>query len=117
MTDFPPAIRLFSEAQLAGRSKDRGRVHRRPMRVYPTPMPAPGRRRTVVRLWLPLTALFVLMAPFALLLSPLAYFAPPRVRGPNPILAAVQIGRLLMSLGGTEVDVDTPDAKVHIRIF
>jgi hypothetical protein len=115
MTDIPPAIRLFSEAQLAGRSKDRGRVHRRPMRAYPTP--APGRRRTVVRLWLPLTPLFLLLAPFALLLAPFVYFAPPRVRPANPILGAVQFGRLLMSLGGTEVDVDTPDAKVHIRIF
>jgi len=117
MTEFPPAIRLFSEAQLAGRSKDRAPAHRRPMRVYPTPMPAPGRRRTVVRLWIPLTALFLLLAPFALLLSPFAYLAPPRVRPSNPILGAVQLGRLLMSLGGTEIDVDSPHARVHIRIF
>ena len=32
-------------------------------------------------------------------------------------LLAVAIGRLLMSLGGTVVDVDTPDALVRIKIL
>jgi hypothetical protein len=87
--------------------------------------PAPARlrppaelqpRRVVVRLWLPLTPLFLLLAPFALLLAPLGYFAP-RPYGDRPFAAVLGIGALLLSLGGTVVDVDTPEALVRIRIF
>jgi len=78
------------------------------------------RRRTVVRLWLPLTPLFLLLSPFALLLAVLAWpflgFAPPAVRA-NPFTAVLVLGRLLLSLGGTVVEVDTPGALVRLRIL
>ena len=47
-------------------------------------------RRVVVRLWLPLTPLFLLLAPFALLLAPLLYLAPRRsAAGPSPRSSAL----------------------------
>ena len=69
-----------------------------------------------VSLWLPLTPLFAALAPFAMLLAPLMLFAPPMWRV-NPYEAAFTIGRVLLSLGGTEIDVDTHDARIRIRIF
>jgi hypothetical protein len=73
-------------------------------------------QRTVVRLWLPMTAIFLLLAPFAILLSPLVYFAPRPYRA-RPFATVLGVGALLLSLGGTVVDVDTPEALVRIRIF
>jgi len=69
-----------------------------------------------VSLWLPLTPLFAVLSPFAILLAPLLLLAPPMWRV-NPYLAAFTIGRVLLSLGGTDIDVDTHDARIRIRIF
>ena len=71
---------------------------------------------TRVSLWLPVTPLFWALAPFAMLLAPLLMLAPPMWRV-NPYLAAFTLGRVLISLGGTEIDVGTHDARVRIRIF
>ena len=68
-------------------------------------------------LWLPLTPLFWLLAPLALILAPLSWLAPPRVRPRNPYALVLVLGRLLLSLGGTVVDVDTPDTLVRLRIL
>jgi hypothetical protein len=70
----------------------------------------------VVRLWLPMTLIFLLLAPFALLLAPLIYLAP-RPYGDRPLATVLGVGQVLLSLGGTVVDVDTPEALVRIRIF
>jgi hypothetical protein len=69
-----------------------------------------------VSLWLPVTPLFAALAPFAMLLAPLMLLAPPMWRV-NPYEAAFAIGRVLLSLGGTEIDVDTHDARIRIRMF
>jgi len=110
---FPRAVARFGEAALDGRAE-------RP-RPSPAPLPsvrtAPPRRRVIMRLWLPATALFWLLAPFPLLLAPLAYLAPAPFRPKNPYAAVLAVGRVLTSLGGTIVDVDTPDALVRIRLF
>jgi len=90
-----------------------------PSLVPPGPAgPAATRpRRVVIRLWLPLTALFLLLAPFALLLTPLIWLCtPPRYRT-RPLASVIGLGRVLLSLGGTVVHVDTPEALVSIRIF
>jgi hypothetical protein len=71
---------------------------------------------TRVSLWLPLTPLFWALSPFAFLLAPLLLLAPPMWRM-NPYLAVFLIGRVLTALNGTEVDVDTHDARIRIRIF
>ncbi len=69
-----------------------------------------------VSLWLPITPLFGALAPFAMLAAPLLLLAPPMWRV-NPYEAAFAIGRVLLSLGGTEIDVDTHDVRVRILIF
>jgi hypothetical protein len=75
-----------------------------------------GPRRTRIRLWLPLTPLFWLLAPLAILLAPLLLLAPPLGRA-NPYRTVVAIGRVLTSMGGTLIDVDTHDARIRITIL
>ncbi|MEO8114227.1 MAG: hypothetical protein ABI655_07605 [Phenylobacterium sp.] len=103
MNAYPPAVRRFGFAAMEARA---GRTARS----------LQARPRTVVRLWLPTTALFLLLAPFALLASPLFYPFAWRF-GVNPTAAALALGRLLLSLGGTSIDVDTPDALVRIKLY
>ena len=70
------------------------------------------------RLWLPLplTIVWVLLAPFALFLSLFAWAAPKpyRVNGP---LAAIAIGGLLFSLSGTIIEVRDDQTDIFILIF
>lgn len=120
----PRALRHFSLAAMEGREN---RAPDRPKGVPPKVVPmtarprpvrpmGPARSRTVVRLWLPMTFIFLLLAPFALLLSPLICLAP-RPYGERPLATVLGVGQLLLSLGGTMVEVDTPQALVRIRIF
>jgi hypothetical protein len=82
------------------------------------PAPAVRPRRMTLRLWLPLTPLFLLLSPFALLLAPFVWVAFPRDRRPrNPYVGAIALGHVLLSLGGLKVDVDTRDARILILIF
>jgi hypothetical protein len=67
-------------------------------------------------LWLPLTPLFWLLAPLALLVAPFVWLATPRRTG-NPYAFALALGGVLVSLGGTIVDIDAREARVFIRIF
>lgn len=92
-------------------------MRRRAVRVHRVKAvePVPG-GRTRVRLWLPLTPLFWVLAPFAILLAPLILLAPPLWRM-NPYFTAYAVGRVLLALGGTDIDVDTPDARVRIKIL
>jgi hypothetical protein len=121
MFDSPRAIRHFGLAALEARARRTEHA----MRTAPPaaqPRSAPGQarpraRRVVVRLWLPLTALFLLLAPFVFLLAPLIYVCtPPSLRAP-PFATAWKLGAVLLSLGGTVVHVDTPEALVSLRIF
>ncbi len=74
------------------------------------------RGRTRISLWLPLTPFFWMLAPFAMLLAPLILLAPPLWRM-NPYVTAYAVGRVLIALGGTDIDVDAPDARVRIKIL
>lgn len=112
MTGFPPAVRHFGDVAHDSRKPH---VEAPPPRRDPAPE-AISRRPVVVRLWLPLTPILLLLAPFALLLIPVLYFAPRRWRV-EPFAAVLGLGGLLLSLSGTDVDVRTPDAIVRIRIF
>lgn len=106
MTDAPPI------AAMAGIAMTRA------------PKPGPGSaawpqrppRRTVVRLWLPLTPLLWILSPFPLILAPLGYLVPPRLR-PDPFFLVFALGEMLLALSGTVVDVDTPDCLVQLRIL
>lgn len=81
--------------------------------------PAAADRRPVrLWLWLPLTPLFLLLAPFALLLAPFIWLGLPAAARPrSPYAAAIAIGGVLLSLGGTVVAIDAPGARLFIRIF
>jgi hypothetical protein len=120
MTPTPRAVSHFGLAAMEARAARTRRVvapaapAQPPARLAPQPQIQP--RRVVVRLWLPLTPLFLLLAPFPLLFAPLGYFAP-RPYGERPFAAVLGVGALLLSLGGTVVDVDTPQALIRIRIF
>ena len=123
MFESPRAIRHFGLAALEARARRTGDVlsaaspDARPTRAAPILQPPPPpKSRTVVRLWLPLTPLFLVLAPFALVLSPLVALAP-RPYGDRPFATVWGVGALLLSLGGTVVDVEAPDAVVRIRIF
>jgi hypothetical protein len=94
-------------------------VRRRAMQTRRHRLRAERRERrgpTRISLWLPLTPLFAALAPFVMLLAPLMLLAPPMWRV-NPYLAAFTVGRVLLSLGGTDIDVDAHDARIRIRIF
>jgi hypothetical protein len=99
------------QLRTAVREARRGSVTRRPPRT-----PARPRRRTVVRLWLPLTPLWILLAPFALLLAPLLALARD-TRDLPPYRAAFAVGRALLAMSGTVVDLDSRHALVRIRIL
>jgi hypothetical protein len=120
----PKAVSRFGLAIMEARAAETGRaaqartssLARRAVSQPYHPAPAAPRRRTVVRLWLPATLIFLLLAPFALLLSPLLYLAPPPY-GLRPFATVLGFGQVLLSLGGTVVEVDAPDALVRIRLF
>jgi hypothetical protein len=119
MRSTPRAVSRFGLAAMEARAAGGRRQvsgPAAPSRPAAPAWPQPPARRVVVRLWLPMTVIFLLLAPFAILLSPLIWFAPPPY-GSRPFATVMGVGRLLLSLGGTVVDVDTPDALVRIKIF
>jgi hypothetical protein len=85
----------------------------------PVPTGAAAPNKSVhVKLWLPVTPLFWLLSPFALLLAPFVWICiPPAQRPRNPFAPALAIGGILVSLGGTIVDVEAPGSTVFIRIY
>jgi hypothetical protein len=111
MNAFPPAVRRFGEVIQEAQVTER--PARRPVARV---LEHPAQRRTVVRLWLPLTPLLVLLAPIPILMIPLLYLAPP-LRGMNCAAAVFRLGDALLALSGTDIHVDTADALVRIRIF
>jgi hypothetical protein len=78
--------------------------------------PSTRQKPLTLRLWLPLTPLWILLAPFALIAAPLLTLVP-ATRTIAPYRAAFAIGRVLLSLSGTVVDINSPSTVLHIRIF
>jgi hypothetical protein len=109
MNPSPKAIRHFGLAAMEARAERTRQVIRPEAQARPP-------RRLVLRLWLPTTLIFLLLAPCAILLIPLLYLAPP-LRRMNCAAAVFSLGDALLALSGTDVDVDTPDALVRIRLF
>lgn len=86
----------------------------------PAALPRVHTGRKPVRLWLwaPLTPLFLLLAPFALVLFPFLWLWLPQGRRPaRPFASTLALGGVLLALGGTVVRVETRDVRLHIRIF
>lgn len=119
MTSMPmPVPRAVSHFGLAAMEARAARTRRAvaPQAAPVQPQPPVSARRVVVRLWLPTTLLFLLLAPFALLLAPFLAFAP-RPYGERPFAVVLGVGALLLSLGGTVVEVDAREALIRIRLF
>jgi hypothetical protein len=114
----PRAVRHFGLAAMEVRASRARQTARAAAQTSGSPPveAAPRPRRVVVRLWIPSTPIFLLLAPFALLLIPLLYLAPP-LRRFNCAAAVFILGDALLALSGTVVDVDTPEALVRIRLF
>lgn len=94
--------------------KMRGRAELLRWRTVPR-VRKPGPRRDI-NLWLPLTPLLILLSPLLLLAAGIAVFLP-RPLGGNPAMVVLGVGRMLMALSGTEVEVDSRAANVHVKIL
>jgi hypothetical protein len=68
-----------------------------------------------VRLWIPLVLVWILLAPLALLLAPIAIVLA-LIVGLNPFAAIWAVGRVVTALNGVNVEVESPDANVLVRI-
>jgi hypothetical protein len=100
-----------------GRPRELAAMHERAQRARRRrDLRTAERGPTRISLWLPTTALFLLLAPFALLTLPILYLAPREVL-PKPAATLVGIGAVLLSLGGTDIDVDRRDARVRLHLF
>lgn len=69
-----------------------------------------------LRLWLPLFLVWLLVAPFFVLLLPLILLGLALARL-NPFRALAALFGLLAGLTGTQVEVDSPGAVINIRVF
>jgi hypothetical protein len=64
-----------------------------------------------MRLWLPVSLLW-LFFPLIVLVSPLGL-----VWRSNPIRVVAAFAAIMAGLSGIRVDVESPDANIHIRLF
>lgn len=88
----------------------------RPMRdVTPAASRRPPRPWTL-RLWLPVSILFVLLAPFAVAAIPVLWIVAPLGRR-NWAGAVFTLGAALMALHDTRIDIRTPDTTLSIDLF
>ncbi|HZZ35240.1 MAG TPA: hypothetical protein VFE03_05910 [Caulobacteraceae bacterium] len=72
-------------------------------------------RRPPVRLWIPLILVWILLAPIALVLAPI-FIVVALIVGLNPFTTIWNVGRVLAALSGVNVEVESPDANVLVRI-
>ena len=69
-----------------------------------------------LRLWVPLFLVWLLLLPFILVLLPV-YFVICAVADIAPFKTLGAIFTVLGSLGGTHVEVDSPDSSVFIHVY
>ena len=74
---------------------------------------APRQRR--LNLWFPLTPILLLLLPLAVLSRPLVevFILAGRI-DPRAVGAIL---RTILALSGTDIDIDSPRARVRVRIF
>jgi hypothetical protein len=77
--------------------------------------PYRARRRHTIRLWVPLLLLLVLLSPILLLLALMGAIVL-QAKGLPPGRTLYGIGRVLLALPGTRIQVEAPAASVHIII-
>lgn len=88
----------------------------RPMRNITPPKARPKRRPFTLRLWLPVSILFLLLAPFAALALPVLWLAAPLGRR-NWAPALFSIGAVLMALHGTRIEVRASHVNLNLELF
>ena len=76
----------------------------------------PNKMRRGIRLWVPLFLIWLLLLPFVLVLLPV-FFVVCAVMDVNPFATLGAFLAVLGSLGGTHVEVDSPDAAVFIHVY
>lgn len=88
----------------------------RTMRNITPAKPRPRRRPFKLSLWLPVSLLFILLAPFALLAIPVLWLVAPMGRSnwAPPVFA---VGAALMALHGTRIEIRNPDINLSIELF
>lgn len=77
--------------------------------------PVRNRHRTKVHIWVPLLLLLVLLSPILLLLAMMGAVVL-KAKGLPPGRTLAGVGRVLLALPGTRIQVEAPDASVHIVI-
>jgi hypothetical protein len=102
------------EKRLRQLARMRGRAELLRWRTVPR-VRKPGPRRDI-NLWLPLTPFLILLSPLLLLAAGIAVFLP-RPFGLNPAMVVLGVGRVLVALSGTQVDIDRASTNVHINIL
>ena len=88
----------------------------RPMRNITPARARPKRRPFILRLWLPVSILFLLLAPLAALALPVLWLVAPLGRR-NWAPALFSIGAMLMALHGTRIEIRTSDANLTFELF
>lgn len=68
-----------------------------------------------IRIWLPLVLVWILLAPFLVLIVP-AVMILGAVAGLNPLTALGSFAAVFCALAGTHVEVEAPDASVLVHI-
>jgi hypothetical protein len=76
----------------------------------------PARGRRALRLWVPLFLVWLILLPFALILLPV-YFVMCAVMDIAPFRTLSAFFGLLGAMGGTHIEVDSPDASVFVHIY
>jgi len=69
-----------------------------------------------IRLWIPLFLLWFLMLPFAVVILPVLLITAV-VLDIDPFPALASALRILSSLRGSHVEVDSPDASVFVHVY
>jgi hypothetical protein len=80
------------------------------------PRRAAARRRPEFRLWLPMLLIWLLLAPLLILLSPLLILGL-AMAGLKPFRALAALLGLLAAVGGTRIEVDSPDGLIDIHLI
>jgi len=76
----------------------------------------PNKMGRTIRLWVPLFLVWLLLLPFVLVLLPV-YFVVCAVMDIAPFATLGAFFAVLGSLGGTHVEVESPDASVFIHVY
>lgn len=76
----------------------------------------PSESRRGIRLWVPVFLIWLLLLPFFVVLLPV-YFIVCAAIDIHPLRTLGAVARVLGSLGGTHVEVQSPDANVFFHVY